>query len=227
MFRRFFTAITLLLALGCQGTPTRPDYPISSHVDILRDGYHSKLLIEVITIGCEKPDPGALAFLQRKISKHCHKEIVSVYVNDPLPLTIAPTLIWDSVTLGWIESKVSRFRTTGDTLVVRILYIAGVYSPGPTTRGLAYGNYSFAVFRNTFAPEHERALLLHEFGHLMGLVNCGTPSVSDHAETDAEHKPHCRNQDKGCVMYWSAPTVPEPDFDDACKRDIVANGGKD
>ncbi len=44
----------------------------------------------------------------------------------------------------------------------------------------------------------EQSVLIHEIGHLVGLVNNGVPPVSDHH--DQAHGAHCTN-DK-CVMYW-------------------------
>jgi len=44
----------------------------------------------------------------------------------------------------------------------------------------------------------EQATLVHEFGHIMGLVDNGVPMVTDHL--DPEHERHCINED--CVMYW-------------------------
>ena len=44
----------------------------------------------------------------------------------------------------------------------------------------------------------EQATLIHEFGHIMGLVDNGVPMVTDHLDPD--HIRHCINED--CVMYW-------------------------
>ena len=44
----------------------------------------------------------------------------------------------------------------------------------------------------------EQATLVHEFGHVMGLVDNGIPMVSDHLDPD--HPRHCTNEE--CVMYW-------------------------
>lgn len=44
----------------------------------------------------------------------------------------------------------------------------------------------------------EQATLVHEFGHVMGLVDNGVPMVSDHL--DPEHPRHCTNNQ--CVMFW-------------------------
>lgn len=44
----------------------------------------------------------------------------------------------------------------------------------------------------------EQATLVHEFGHLAGIVDSGVPMVSPHL--DPEHLKHCTNDT--CVMYW-------------------------
>ena len=58
------------------------------------------------------------------------------------------------------------------------------------------------VLSSSFIPQVarfvEQATLVHEFGHVMGLVNNGVPMVSDHL--DPEHPRHCTNN--RCVMYW-------------------------
>jgi hypothetical protein len=45
----------------------------------------------------------------------------------------------------------------------------------------------------------EQVVLVHEFGHAVGLVNNGIPLASAHQ--DAPHGSHCTNTD--CVMYWT------------------------
>ncbi|HDP23951.1 MAG TPA: hypothetical protein ENN34_00760 [Deltaproteobacteria bacterium] len=51
----------------------------------------------------------------------------------------------------------------------------------------------------------EQATLVHEFGHVMGLVNNGVPMVTEHE--DAEYPLHCTNQN--CVMYWQNEGAPD------------------
>lgn len=49
----------------------------------------------------------------------------------------------------------------------------------------------------------EQVTLVHELGHLAGLVNNGLELTSDHQ--DDEHGAHCDNQD--CIMYWTVEST--------------------
>ncbi|NNE76178.1 MAG: membrane metalloprotease [Pricia sp.] len=126
------------------------------------------------------------------------------------------------------------------------IFIDGEYSENTedgSVLGVAYRNTSFAIFEETvqsfsgqpFAPSTEvleTTVLNHEFGHLMGMVNAGTPLQSEHQDT--EHGRHCTDED--CLMYWTAETGEGlvnmisggsiPDFDSQCVTDLQANGGK-
>src|SRR5581483_8010091 len=108
-----------------------------------------------------------------------------------------------------------------------------------TTLGLAVQATTFCVFRQSISLQSsamsesqvnvEGAVLLHEMGHLMGLVDLGTALTSAHE--DLAHPSHCNNQ--ACVMNWLITATSSGglnglstvDFDDACRADLVANGG--
>lgn len=49
----------------------------------------------------------------------------------------------------------------------------------------------------------EQVTLVHEIGHLAGLVDNGLTLTSDHR--DDEHGAHCTNQD--CIMYWTVEST--------------------
>ncbi|MDZ7849102.1 MAG: hypothetical protein U5L96_21590 [Owenweeksia sp.] len=69
-------------------------------------------------------------------------------------------------------------------------------------------------------------------GHLMGLVNTGTPMVNGHE--DGSHVDHCN--DDQCLMYWAVQSADAignllgnsnpSSLDSQCRADIKANGGK-
>jgi hypothetical protein len=82
-------------------------------------------------------------------------------------------------------------------------------------------------------PAGQYAILLHELGHLLGLVNLGLPMVEGHE--DADHEGHCDNPD--CVMYHAferqralerlherfiAGDMAYSSLDDACLADVAS-----
>lgn len=48
----------------------------------------------------------------------------------------------------------------------------------------------------------ETTVVLHEMGHLLGLVNVGSEMVEPHEDESYDH--HCDNED--CLMYWAIET---------------------
>lgn len=131
--------------------------------------------------------------------------------------------------------------TSGNVLSVYILYTDAPYSTANVV-GLAYRNTSLAVFgptvtsnsggvNQTTRTKLEATVAEHEFGHLMGLTNIGTPMVTPHE--DGAHMSHCNNT--SCLMYYSTQTTvmggilltgPIPSLDANCRADLQANGGK-
>lgn len=81
----------------------------------------------------------------------------------------------------------------------------------------------------------EQTVLVHEFGHEIGLVDNGIAMVTDHL--DVEHGRHCTNED--CVMFWANHTgndilsfvtarmssSSDVLFDADCLADVRANYG--
>ncbi len=99
--------------------------------------------------------------------------------------------------------------TTDDEVSVHILYVRGGHhdEDGQTNAiGLAYSASTAALFPDRWeglgallgsSRAIERAVLVHEVGHLFGLVNLTYTSDIDHE--DPEHPGHSRHQDS--VMY--------------------------
>ncbi|WP_209329664.1 hypothetical protein [Lunatimonas salinarum] len=107
--------------------------------------------------------------------------------------------------------------------------------------GAAYQSSSMVLFGRRIAENSgilrrpgremlETTVVLHELGHLMGLVNNGTDMVEDHE--DEENEAHCDNS--SCLMYWAVETnrvfgmmeTSIPQLDQKCRDDIRANGGR-
>ncbi|MBC2838124.1 membrane metalloprotease [Robiginitalea sp. SC105] len=145
-----------------------------------------------------------------------------------------------------LEDTVRTLFTTEGNLVVCGIFLDGSFegnTENGSVLGIAYRNTSFVIFGETLrefsgqplAPSTavlESTVLNHEFGHLLGLVNGGTPMQDAHQDT--EHGRHCTSED--CLMYWTAETGEGllnrisggtiPSLDAACIQDLRANGGK-
>lgn len=107
--------------------------------------------------------------------------------------------------------------------------------------GTAYRNTSMVIFEKTFlelantSPTAinrtliETSTIRHELGHILGLVNIGTPLISDHE--DETNTRHCNVVD--CLMFFQTVTnvfnnsmfSSIPEFDTFCIQDLQANGG--
>ena len=129
----------------------------------------------------------------------------------------------------------------GKDLAIYVLYTNGYFS-NHKMLGWAYRNTSVVIFgRKLFensgvkgAPDRtklETTILQHEMGHLMGLVNVGSPLLSDHK--DNKNGKHCSNTK--CLMYHVVETKKEvsilmkkevPVLDKECLADLRANGGR-
>ena len=132
-----------------------------------------------------------------------------------------------------IEKKYRTVYTNGTTLAVYVLVTDGFN----TTTDSSITNYDGYTFRNTsicvfgkavsyYTSTHaqlvnsECTVIQHEFGHVMGLVNDGSPMQRPHE--DAAHQHHCNNMN--CLMYYIGSGSLK--LDSNCVSDLKANGSK-
>lgn len=123
-----------------------------------------------------------------------------------------------------IESQNRGRFSGGDTVTMWIVYLNGSYAEQGGALGLAYGATSAAIFREQLDKATtaivteaaiERAVVTHEVGHLLALVNLGYRSPRDHE--DPQHRGHSRNDDS--VMFWAV--------EDVSLKNILAGGPPD
>ena len=134
----------------------------------------------------------------------------------------------------------NRVLYSGGDLLSLYIYFADAASARFWVGGVAYRNTSMVVFEKTIQENTkgsglsslvimETGVLEHETGHLLGLVNNGTPQVTTHE--DATHAFHCTN--RNCLMYYAIEgglvkmidnVVPELDAN--CVRDLKAYRNK-
>ena len=172
--------------------------------EILRGNEYSRLHIEVNYVTGNAPDSDALNLLKQRIKE----------VSDKSTVTVSQSSFGstdNSYTLEEIIELESSERTEfkeGNTFVVHILYLNGEYSDNSQALGIAYSGTSFVMFKEKIedasfllisSKDIEKAVIVHEFGHLLGLVNKGYQSPHDHEDPDHPH--HSNNEES--VMYWA------------------------
>lgn len=146
--------------------------------------------------------------------------------------------------IATIENDYRESYNEGNTISVFLLVVDGDFEKNEEdsfTIGAAYRNTSLVLFgsqieknsggiRRPSKSNLETTVVLHEMGHLLGLVNVGSEMVEPHEDEAYDH--HCDNED--CLMYWAIETNSIfnymrdviPSLDGNCERDLRANGGK-
>lgn len=207
----------------------------------LTDTVFTRLDVTVDFVPGEEPSEVALAFLERRLVERCRKPGgISVHLGRPIAARSDGVYgVADIASLAAVNRTVF---ASGDTASIYVLALDGRSSgenEDGVTLGLTTQATCFAIFEDPiradarasgFALENlEGAVLLHEAGHLLGLVNLLSPMVTPHE--DPTHAHHCTNG--ACVMSWllwgrdagREGGLDAIDFDAACVADLRANGG--
>jgi len=177
------------------------------------------------------------------LNKYCNKPdgIYISYKN--IPLQGGNLYVDDLITIEKLYRE--KFQVSGrdgiDTLGIFVLLTEGDYYE-KNVLGVAYKNTSVALFGGIIAENSgglgqpsfasvTTAVLQHELGHILGLVNVGTALQSNHQ--DEAHGKHC--DVPGCLMNYQMQTTDIkniffgntiPVLDPKCEADLRANGGK-
>lgn len=207
--------------------------------ELLDDREYKSLTVEVQYMSGFKPDPSTLDYLRKFLQTYLNKpEGIRIVLNELKEIEDEPLSKDDVLS---IERKHRTEFVSSNRIAIYILFTNGVH-PGKKILGMAYRNTSAVVYGkaidqhftragNLTRQELETAVLLHEVGHLLGLVNKGSMPASQHV--DSVHQDHCNN--KSCLMYHSVETRNLssillkgniPVFDSNCVNDLIANGGK-
>jgi hypothetical protein len=228
---------TALILAGCKKDKIDNGPFAIEAKDFLSDKKYESLVIEVCYVDGYAPDQAAIdnlkTFLAQRLNKPDGITVTYKSIGNPQKNS------FDLEALRDMEKDHRTAFTKGDKLAVFAFFANAPYSNG-NTLGVVYGTTSFAMFEKTIQDNSgglgqptqtvlETTVMEHEFGHLMGLVDSGTPMVSAHAANDH----HCSNSD--CLMYYAVETldfignltggeIPELDAD--CIADLQANGGK-
>lgn len=253
----YFTLIFTLLILSCsKDDPAAPDPTVAnkqalgtSARDFLSADEFTSLRVEIAYVDGFKPSNATLSNLRTFFQARLNKPGGITFIETVVPATTVGALEREEYVK--IEADNRTAFNEGDELAVWIFFAdQNSDSDDGNSRilGTAYRNTSCIIYEKTLRDfsnrigganltQLETITTEHEFGHLFGLVNLGTPMVRDHEDeqpnddgVDTLNK-HCDQEN--CLMYFQ--TVADatssamnglPTFGEFCLEDLRANGGK-
>ncbi len=232
---RWAPLLLLPLLAGCFEPGFQVD--VTTPYDYIRDLDHKKWTIEVDFVADRRPSPQAMEHLHETLSELVRKESIQVSVSSTPELT--GDAVWSDDEL-WEASQATR--NPGDNVHTHVLYVDGRHED-ERILGTTLDFDTIVIFLDQVDDactplrgclldevEIEKAILVHEFGHALGLVNRGIPMVNDHE--DPANPGHSVNTES--VMHHAIETVTgingfsniPTTFDANDKADICAAGGR-
>ncbi len=246
----FKAVLILFVTIGCSkkdsdyannpGASDLHNKPVGASAnEILASAKYTSLKIEVQYMTGYPPDAGALNHLQAMLSGLLKKPSGISIVTKEIPASANTTLSVNDVIL--VEKNNRTVFTSGNEIALYVLYTNGNYTDN-NVLGVAYRNTSVVLFGKKIQDnsggigQASRTKLVatvveHEMGHLLGLVDIGSPMQNNHK--DPAHGNHCNNAN--CLMYYASETSDIlgflitgniPSFDANCLADLHANGGQ-
>lgn len=258
MKRAFLIAFTLLIFISCSeedmpggDDPSDIQDPPANNLavgatanELLSGEQFEKLVLEIQYPQGYAPPSGTINDVKAFFNKYANKPGgINVIQSE---ITVPANTLYSAQEIVQIEENNRTQFNTDNTMAVYLFLTDGDYEGNEGNSkvlGIAYRNTSMALFQKTIkdlsggvGQPSERmvttTVLNHEVGHIFGLVNVGTPMVTEHQ--DEAHGKHCDNT--SCLMYWTADTgnvidnllglSSPPDLDAQCQADLEANGGK-
>ena len=228
--------ILVITNAGCFEPDTKPGLGDYAHA-YLSDSKYERLIVEIDYVEGYEPSSQATDTLKNRLNFYCDKPEGILILKDSMTTTKSS---YSDEDIRNLEDKHRDYFKMENDIVAYILYLNGEYSEDSNVLGIAYGASSAVIFKERIDEinipiwainlvdntDYEKSVLVHEFGHLLAMVNIGYESERNHE--GQEH--HCRYDD--CVMYHSVETVsiinlitqeepkPPSDFCSDCRHDL-------
>ena len=248
--------LATLLASGCSdsitGPPAGPNPPSgageydhargvgASAADLLSGQDFDNLLVQLHYVEGFRPSDAGVQELRDFLAARLNKP-GGIEIRIEPALQIASQATYTTAEVRALEVEHRTAYTEGRTLAVHFLFLGGEFAGAANVLGIAYNNTSMAVFQEkvqqnsggAFQPARatvESVVSIHEFGHILGLVNNGSDMQTEHQ--DEPNGSHCDDPD--CLMYYAVRTTDfmsnllggAPSLDQNCLDDLQANGGR-
>lgn len=176
----------------------------------LQSAQFSKLLVEIDYVNSVPPDGSSVNALLSTIRQYADKPGGISRSGDTAIQSQKNTYTTQDL-MDIAKANRSGY-SQGDTVSLYILYMNGSLADNPNALGVALTSSMFVIFKDKineattaiiFASEIEKAVVIHELGHLWGLVNISYQSRIDHEDKQYPH--HSKNKES--VMYWAVEDV--------------------
>jgi hypothetical protein len=253
--RFLFTLFSLIIFLGCsKDNSENNDNTLNknnnretvgfSANDLLSDATFKSMIIEVVYVEGFEPSQATIANFVSFLTDRTFKPNGILVEKRAIPSR--GNDVYSIATIADIERELRQNYNSEDQIAVWVLFTDGRSDQDSSTNsvlGTAYWNTSFVIFEetiqelsnSTFEPDRtllETTVINHEFGHILGLTDLGSPMVEDHE--DLAHPKHCDVET--CLMFWAIESSAGidamvnmssvPQLDVQCIADLRANGGK-
>lgn len=187
----------------------------------IRGSQYSKLVLEIDSVAGQEPRAAMATRIPERFAELLDKPAgISFVLDDTLPAR-GDDFVWTADDLDQLTRDSFDGDPDPNTIAIHISYVDGHSdSDGDSgvILGVAWGWLQVVMFKQTLdsscggsgligglsqraCEEAEFAILSHEIGHILGLVDNGLPMVDDHRDPEAEHGAH--DFDQNCVMYWA------------------------
>jgi hypothetical protein len=213
---KYLLLLNLLFLPTCTFPPTRPSVDRITNYD--------SIVVDLVYIDGFKPTDEALDFFKEQITSLDiatritirPRQVPNTFLFFPLNRSLVVLFEQQNRQLYDLDLKDRQ-------LIMFISCIPGPYIRGgllTNIAGIQYGATSISVFLNCVNPDHQGSLLLHEFGHILDLVDINQRKEDP---VNPDRPSHCNN--RRCVMFWQIQG-PDAQFDEDCLRDLRRSARK-
>lgn len=219
-----------------------------SPADYVSDRTYKTWVVEVDHSSGATPDQGLLDFVKGRLNGVVKKDSITFQMDETLATDAGKA--WSDADVQALGAQHANLQTGGTQVVTHLLFLTGHSaddSGNSRVLGITFGHGLIAIFSDSVSASCQAALplfacdptpyfrsvLVHEFGHAIGLVNNGAPMQSPHeASTCNNHPDQHHSTNQGSVMFCNVESSlafglfgsggPPNDFDDNDRADLRA-----
>ena len=214
------SACCILYLTGCSVTTTTSTDAQNSNVEAIFHDSVTEFDIKVFYEPTAVPYTGLLNITNDTwdITKQSYQALFQNHsartIVTPTTLSDMTAIVAQNKTTWTLDELIALGRanaatfSVGTKINISVFFVKGTYNGDNAILGVQATGYPYAfIFKDVVSAAGgtsneqkyvEQAVVVHEVGHAVGLVNNGLPMVTNHE--DSGHPKH--NSNSQCVMYW-------------------------